>query len=62
MHHEQEEWFYVVKGEYVIEVGEERALRVGARGFGPRAAKGSARLGLCRGGDRKTDCYLAARG
>jgi len=24
LHHEQEEWFYVVKGEYVIEVGEER--------------------------------------
>jgi mannose-6-phosphate isomerase-like protein (cupin superfamily) len=24
LHHEQEEWFYVVDGEYVIEVGEER--------------------------------------
>jgi mannose-6-phosphate isomerase-like protein (cupin superfamily) len=24
LHHEQEEWFYVVEGEYVIEVGEER--------------------------------------
>ena len=24
MHHEQDEWFYVVEGEYVIEVGEER--------------------------------------
>src|SRR5215212_3743649 len=24
LHHEQDEWFYVVKGEYVIEVGEER--------------------------------------
>jgi mannose-6-phosphate isomerase-like protein (cupin superfamily) len=23
-HHEQEEWFYAVEGEYVIEVGEER--------------------------------------
>ena len=24
LHHEQEEWFYVVEGEYVIEVGEQR--------------------------------------
>src|SRR5215217_7501965 len=24
LHHEQEEWFYVVEGAYVIEVGEER--------------------------------------
>jgi uncharacterized cupin superfamily protein len=24
LHHEQEEWFYVVEGVYVIEVGEER--------------------------------------
>jgi mannose-6-phosphate isomerase-like protein (cupin superfamily) len=24
LHHEQEEWFYVLQGEYVIEVGEER--------------------------------------
>ena len=24
LHHEQEEWFYVLEGEYVIEVGEER--------------------------------------
>jgi mannose-6-phosphate isomerase-like protein (cupin superfamily) len=24
LHHEQEEWFYIVEGEYVIEVGEER--------------------------------------
>jgi mannose-6-phosphate isomerase-like protein (cupin superfamily) len=24
LHYEQEEWFYVVEGEYVIEVGEER--------------------------------------
>ena len=24
LHHEQEEWFYVVEGEHVIEVGEER--------------------------------------
>ena len=24
LHHEQEEWFYVVKGEYIIESGDER--------------------------------------
>ena len=24
LHHEQDEWFYVLEGEYVIEVGEER--------------------------------------
>jgi mannose-6-phosphate isomerase-like protein (cupin superfamily) len=24
LHHEQDEWFYVIEGEYVIEVGEER--------------------------------------
>ncbi len=31
LHHEQDEWFYVVEGEYVIEVGEE-ALRAGTGG------------------------------
>jgi quercetin 2,3-dioxygenase len=24
LHHEQDEWFYVIEGEYVIEVGDER--------------------------------------
>ena len=24
LHHEQDEWFYVVEGEHVIEIGEER--------------------------------------
>ena len=24
LHHEQEEWFYVIEGEYIIEVGDER--------------------------------------
>lgn len=24
LHHEQEEWFYVVEGEYIIEIGDER--------------------------------------
>lgn len=28
LHHEQEEWFYVVESEYVVEIGEER-LRLG---------------------------------
>ena len=60
LHHEQDEWFYVVEGEYVIEVGEER-YELGP-GDSVLAAKGSARLGLCRGGDRKTDRCLAARG
>jgi len=29
LHHEQEEWFYVVEGAYVIEVGEERYEELG---------------------------------
>jgi mannose-6-phosphate isomerase-like protein (cupin superfamily) len=32
LHHEQDEWFYVVEGEYVIEVGEER-YELEARGI-----------------------------
>ena len=37
LHHEQEEWFYVVEGEYVIEVGEERyELGPGDSVLGPR--------------------------
>ena len=24
LHHEQEEWFYVIEGEYVVEIGDER--------------------------------------
>ena len=36
-HHEQDEWFYVVEGEYVIEVGEERyELGPGDSVFAPR--------------------------
>ena len=37
LHHEQDEWFYVVEGEYVIEVGEERyELGPGDSVLGPR--------------------------
>ena len=37
LHREQDEWFYVVEGEYVIEVGEERfQLNPGDSVFAPR--------------------------
>ena len=37
LHHEQEEWFYVVEGEYVAEVGDERhRLGPGDSVFAPR--------------------------
>lgn len=38
LHHEQDEWFYVVEGEYIIEVGEERyeELGPGDSVFAPR--------------------------
>jgi quercetin dioxygenase-like cupin family protein len=37
LHHEQEEWFYVVDGEYVAEVGDERyRLGPGDSVFAPR--------------------------
>lgn len=37
VHHEQDEWFYVVKGEYVFEVGDERyELKAGDSLFAPR--------------------------
>jgi quercetin dioxygenase-like cupin family protein len=36
-HYEQDEWFYVVEGEYVFEVGQERRrLKPGDSAFGPR--------------------------
>jgi mannose-6-phosphate isomerase-like protein (cupin superfamily) len=36
-HYEQDEWFYVVEGEYVFEVGQERfRLRPGDSFFGPQ--------------------------
>lgn len=37
IHHEQDEWFYAIKGEFVIEVGEERFfLKPGDSAFAPR--------------------------
>src|SRR5215217_3121286 len=37
LHHEQDEWFYVLEGEYVIEVGDERyELGPGDALLGPR--------------------------
>jgi mannose-6-phosphate isomerase-like protein (cupin superfamily) len=37
LHHAQDEWFYVIEGEYVIEVGGERfPMRSGDSVFGPR--------------------------
>ena len=37
IHYEQDEWFYVVEGEYIIEVGRERfRLKPGDSAFGPR--------------------------
>ena len=37
LHYEQDEWFYVVEGEYVFEVGQERVrLKPGDSVFGPR--------------------------
>jgi mannose-6-phosphate isomerase-like protein (cupin superfamily) len=37
MHYDQDEWFYVVEGEYIIEVGRERfRLKPGDSAFGPR--------------------------
>lgn len=37
LHHDQDEWFYVVEGEYLIEVGGERfQVKPGDSVFGPR--------------------------
>ena len=37
IHYDQDEWFYVVEGEYVLEVGKERLrLKPGDSVFGPR--------------------------
>ncbi|MFZ5814941.1 MAG: cupin domain-containing protein [Bacillota bacterium] len=37
IHHSQEEWFYVLEGEYVLEVGEQRyQLRPGDSALAPR--------------------------
>ena len=51
LHHEQEEWFYVLQGEYVIEVGDERyELGPGDSVLAPRkVAHAWAHLGEGRG-------------
>jgi quercetin dioxygenase-like cupin family protein len=37
VHHNQDEWFYVVQGEYIVEIGGERFhLSPGDSAFGPR--------------------------
>lgn len=37
LHHNQDEWFHIIEGEYVLEVGGERfRLRPGDSAFGPR--------------------------
>ncbi len=37
MHHNQDEWWYVIKGEYIVEVGSERfRLQPGDSILGPR--------------------------
>ena len=49
LHHGQDEWFYIVEGEHVIEVGDERyeggraipsSLRARWRTFGPTSGRG----------------------
>jgi quercetin 2,3-dioxygenase len=37
LHYEQDEWFYVVEGEYIIEVGDQRfRMSAGDSAFAPR--------------------------
>ena len=37
LHHEQDEWFYVIKGEFVVQVGDDRfSLKPGDSAFAPR--------------------------
>src|SRR5512143_3284041 len=37
LHYEQDEWFYIVEGEYVFEIGQGRIrLKPGDSAFGPR--------------------------
>jgi quercetin dioxygenase-like cupin family protein len=51
LHHNQDEWFYVVEGEYLLEVGGERfRLTPGDSAFGPRGVPhGWAHIGDGRG-------------
>jgi mannose-6-phosphate isomerase-like protein (cupin superfamily) len=37
LHHEQDEWFYVIKGEFIVKVGEDMfTLKAGDSAFAPR--------------------------
>jgi len=37
LHHEQDEWFYIIKGEFIVKVGEETfSLQAGDSAFAPR--------------------------
>jgi len=37
LHHEQDEWFYVIKGEFIVKVGEDTfTLKAGDSAFAPR--------------------------
>ena len=37
LHHEQDEWFYIIKGEFIVKVGEETfTLKPGDAAFAPR--------------------------
>ena len=37
LHHEQDEWFYVIKGEFIVKVGEDTfTLEAGDSAFAPR--------------------------
>jgi mannose-6-phosphate isomerase-like protein (cupin superfamily) len=37
LHHEQDEWFYIIKGEFIVKVGEETfTLKSGDSAFAPR--------------------------
>lgn len=40
LHHNQDEWFHVIEGEYILEVGDERyRLGPGDSAFGPRGVQ-----------------------
>jgi mannose-6-phosphate isomerase-like protein (cupin superfamily) len=37
LHHNQDEWFYIIKGEFIVKVGDDRfSLKPGDSAFGPR--------------------------
>jgi mannose-6-phosphate isomerase-like protein (cupin superfamily) len=60
LHHEQEEWFYVVEGEYAIDVGDEK-YRLGPGRFRAGAEGSAARLGPRSRRDGTADRHRPAR-